>query len=145
MDYGIFVCMDELIYDININKSVMFSLSVINDWTFDLGCTVYAFDLNVNFPSKGERNITFKKLGVADKNYKVNLMETLGIILRKHHHRNKKISYLKIHIEEYELTGLPSWLSEGALSHDHQIAEEVHLTRNRVNYCYVKNNTTLIY
>ena len=90
MDCGIFVCMDELIYDININKSVMFSLSVINDWTFDLGCTVYAFDLNVNFPSKGERNITFKKLGVADKNYKVNLMETLGIILRKHHHRNKK-------------------------------------------------------
>ena len=68
----------------------MFSLSIINDWTFDLGCTVYAFDLNINFPSKGERNITFKKLGVADKNYKVNLMETLGIILRKHHHRNKK-------------------------------------------------------
>ena len=86
-----FVCVDELIYDIKNNMSVMFSLRIINDWTFDLGFIVYAFDLNVNFPSKRGRNITFEKLGVADKNYKVNLMETFGNILRKHLHRNRKI------------------------------------------------------
>ena len=90
MGNGMFVCVDELIYDIKNNKSVMFSLSIINDWTFDLGFTVYAFDLNVNFPSKRGRNITFEKLGIADKNFKVNLMETLGNILRKHLHRNRK-------------------------------------------------------
>ena len=90
VDSGMFVCVDELIFDIKNNKSVTFSFNIINGWTFDLICIVYEFDLSVNFPSKREWNTTFEKLGVSDKNCKVNLMETLGKILRKHHYSNRK-------------------------------------------------------
>ena len=132
VDGGKYVCMDELIYDILNNECVIFSFGISDDWTFedmmdDLGCTVYAFDPTVNYPSKRRRNITFEKLGVAAKKDTDNLLDTLGNILKKYHHENRKISYLKIDIEGAELAGLPSWLSEGALKNVQQIAAEVHL------------------
>ena len=82
----------------------------------DLGCTVYAFTPSVDFPSKGGRNITSEKLGVAAKKKEANLLDTLGNILKKYHQENRKISYLKMDIEGSELTGLASWLSEGVLN-----------------------------
>ena len=33
----------------------------------ELGCTLYAFDPSVNYPSKLRRSITLEKLGVAAK------------------------------------------------------------------------------
>ena len=150
VDGGKIVCMDELIHDIENNECVIFSFGIANDWTFEdmmdgLGCTVYAFDPSVNFPSKRGRNITFEKLGVAAKKNEANLLDTLGNILKKYHHENRKISYLKMDIEGSELTGLPSWLSEGALKNVQQIAAEVHLTGTESTIAFFKTMQRLYF
>ena len=142
--------MDELIHDIENNECVIFSFGIANDWTFEdmmdgLGCTVYAFDPSVNFPSKRGRNIMFEKLGVAAKKNEANLLDTLGNILKKYHHENRKISYLKMDIEGSELTGLPSWLSEGALKNVQQIAAEVHLTGTESTIAFLKTMQRLYF
>ena len=49
-------------------------------------------------------------------------MDTLGNILKKYHHETTKISYLKMDIEDSELSGLPQWLSDGALKYVQQVA-----------------------
>ena len=150
VDGGKFVCMDELIYDIANNECVIFSFGIASDWTFEdmmdeLGCTIYAFDPSVNFPTKRGRNITFEKLGVAAKSDTANLLDTLGNILKKYHHENRKISYLKMDIEGSELAGLPSWLSEGALKNVQQIAAEVHLTGTESTIAFLKTMQRLYF
>ena len=143
VDGGKNACMDELTYDITNNECVIFSFGIANDWTFEdimdnLGCTVFAFDPSVDFPSKRGRNITFEKLGVAAKKDKAKIMDTLGNILKKYHHENTKISYLKMDIEDSELTGLPQWLSDGALKNVQQIAAEVHLRGTETTIEFLK-------
>ena len=150
VDGGKVVCMDELIHDIENSECVIFSFGIANDMTFEdmmdgLGCTFYAFDPSVNFPSKRGRNITFEKLGVAAKKNEANLLDTLGNILKKYHHENRKISYLKMDIEGSELTGLPSWLSEGALKNVQQIAAEVHLTGTESTIAFFKTMQRLYF
>ena len=127
-----YICIDKLVYDVLNNECVIFSFQIKNDWSFEdvmdnLGCTVFAFDPSVDFPSRRGRNITFEKLGVAAKKDQAKLMDTLGNILKKYHHERTKISYLKMDIEGSELTGLPQWLSDGALKNVQQVAAEVHL------------------
>ena len=136
-------CMDELIQDIAKNECLIFSFGIANDWTFEdtmdtLGCTVYAFDPSVKFPSKRGRNIIFEKLGVASEKNKTKPMDTLGNILKKHNYEKTKISYLKMDIESYELTGLPNWLSNGALKNVEQIALEVHLKGTKTTVEFLK-------
>ena len=85
--------MDELLYDIANNECVIFSFDIASDWTFedimdDLGCTVYAFDPSVDFPSNIRRDITFEKLGVAAKKGTTNLLGTIDNILKKYHYEN---------------------------------------------------------
>ena len=150
VDGGKYVCMDELIYDIENNECVIFSFGIANDWTFEdmmdnLGCTIFAFDPSVNFPSKRGRNITFEKLGVAAKKDQEKLMDTLGNILKKYHYENTKISYLKMDIESSELTGLPQWLSDGALKYVQQIAVEVHLSGTETTIEFLKTMQRLYF
>ena len=115
-----------------------------------LGCPVYAFDPRNNFPSKRGPNITFEKLGVVAKNNMAILLDTLGTILKKYHHENRKISSLKVDIEGSELNGLQSWLSEGALKNVQQIAAEAHLRgaesrqRKRMQCLYFEEYSRLI-
>ena len=76
-DGGKYVCMGELTYDIAYNECIIFSFGIVGDWSFEgmmdnLGCTIFAFDPIVDFPSKRGRNITFEKLGVAAKKTKLN-------------------------------------------------------------------------
>ena len=150
VDGGKYVCMDELFYDIENNECVIFSFGIADDWTFEdmmdnLGCTVFAFDPSVNFPSKRGRNITFEKLGVAAKKDQDKLMDTLGNILKKYHYENTKISYLKMDIESSELTGLPQWLSDGALKYVQQIAVEVHLSGTETTIEFLKTMQRLYF
>ena len=150
VDGGKIVCIDKLISDIANNECVIFSFGIAHDWTFkdmmdNLGCTVYAFDPSVDFPSKRGRNITFEKLGVAAKKNATKSLDTLGNISKKYHHKNKKISYLKMNIEGSELTGLPSWLSEGALRNVQQIAAEVHLTGTELTTAFFKTMQRLYF
>ena len=111
VDGGKYMCMDELIYNILNNECVIFSFGISHEWTFedmmdDLGCTVYAFDLTVNYPSKRRQNITFEKLAIEAKKDTGNLLDTLDNIQKKYHHENRKMFYLKIDIEGSELPGL---------------------------------------
>ena len=150
VDGGKYVCMDELIYDIANNECVIFSFGIADDWNFEdmmdnLGCTVFAFDPTVDFPSKRGRSITFEKLGVAAKKDQAKLMDTLGNILKKYHYENTKISYLKMDIEYSELTGLPQWLSDGALKHVQQIAAEIHLNGTGTTIEFLKTMQRLYF
>ena len=132
MDGQKYVCMDELMSDINSNECIVYSFGIGGDWSFEdniasMGCRVYAYDPTIDHPEKRSENISFKKVGVvgvsgSDKSY-----QTLDEILTENKHVNTKISYLKIDIEAHELTGLPIWLENGSLRNVEQIAMEVHL------------------
>jgi len=132
MDGQKYVCMDDLMEDIQNNECIVYSFGVGNDISFektfaDMGCKVFAYDPTINHSKHKFESISFKKIGVVgvpgkDKNY-----QTLNEIFKNNGHVGTKISYLKLDIEEAELTGLPVWLASGALENVQQIAMEVHL------------------
>ena len=132
MDGQKYVCMDQLIEDINNQECIVYSFGIGGDWSFedgiaDFGCKVFSYDPTIDHAETRSENIRFKKIGVVgepgdDKNY-----QTLDKILQENGHTNTKISYLKLDIESHELSGLPLWLNSGALDNVEQLAMEVHL------------------
>ena len=62
-----FVCMDDLLVDIQNNECLIYSFGIDKDWTFEdamssFGCKVYAHDPTVDFPKQRDKNTFFKKL-----------------------------------------------------------------------------------
>ena len=157
-----FVCMDELLKDIENGECLIYSFGVANDWSFEdtmdeLGCKVYAFDGSVDFPEKRGKNIHFEKVmvGFNDTEEQNNPIQTktLPRLINKYGHTNTKISYLKMDIEGNERQGLRIWLHEGALDNVQQIGLEFHLDDDIVRtnhfirtlkYLYLKGNYRLI-
>lgn len=134
-----FVCMDELLRDIENNECLIYSFGIGGDWTFEdmmdgIGCKVYAFDPTVNDKRNRGNNIIFEKIGVAAEPEEQNQIKTLNTILNQNGHTSTKISYLKMDIEGAEVNGLPSWFNSGALKHVRQIGFEFHLTNSRNGY-----------
>ena len=110
---------------------VIYSFGIGSDWTFEdfmdyQGCEIWAFDPTVDFPATRGDNISFQKKGLGAA--KDATKDTLANILAENGHTDNMIEYLKIDIEGEELSGLPNWLSTGALTNVHQIALELHLT-----------------
>lgn len=127
-----FVCMDDVLKDVENNQCLIYSFGVADDWTFedimdDLGCTIYAFDASVDYPERRGKNIHFEKVFVGIKDDAAQNTMALSRILSKHGHTNRKISYLKMDIEGNELEGLPLWFREGSLQNVQQIGFEFHL------------------
>ena len=127
-----FVCMDDLLKDVENNECLIYSFGVANDWTFEdimdsFGCTIYAFDASVDYPARRGKNIHFEKIFVGTKDEEAKETLALSTILSRHGHQNKKISYLKMDIEGNELNGLPLWHQEGFLQNVQQIGFEFHL------------------
>jgi len=121
-----FICMDRIL-DRGEN-CIIYTFGISNDWTFEdlisnQGCTVEAYDHTVNFPEKRGPKTTFHKLGLGVGEN----MDTLQNILKNNGHTDTHIDYLKIDIECHEMTGLPDWISTGALNKVHQIAMELHM------------------
>ena len=134
-----FVCMDELLRDIQNNECLIYSFGVADDWSFedtmdDLGCKIYAFDPSVNYTRNRGKNIIFEKVGVAAVADEQNRLKTFEAILQQNGHISTKISYLKMDIEGAELKGLPSWFNSGALNHVRQMGFEFHLKHSRNGY-----------
>ena len=132
MDGQKYVCMDEMMKDIELQECIVYSFGIGSDWSFeedifDMGCKVFAYDPTINRPSNMSRNIMFKKKGVVGISNKNATYLTLKEVLRSNGHENSKISYMKLDIEGHELSGLPLWLKSGALDKVEQIAIEVHL------------------
>ena len=126
------VCMDDLLNDVHEEKCLIYSFGIAMEWGFedimdDIGCKVFAYDPTVNHPSKRGNNITFTRLGVSSHPNLAKGLDTLSSILQMNGHLKTKISYLKLDIEGDEISGLPKWLSSGALDHVQQIALEFHL------------------
>ena len=127
-----FVCIPELMHDIENNECVVYSFGVSNDWTFEkalgeIGCRVFSFDPTVNHPKELEYNVWFEKLGLGTEKDGTKSIDTLKSILQKYGHTNTKISYLKIDIEGGEVNGLQSWFESGALGNVQQIGMEYHI------------------
>ena len=127
-----YICMPEVISDLEKDECLIYSFGVAQDWSFektlgDLGCKVLSFDPTVNHPSKLEENVSFKKLGLSTKRSKVKSMDTLKSILEKHGHSNTSITYLKIDIEGGEVEGLQQWFDSGALTNVKQLGIEYHV------------------
>ena len=134
-----FVCMDELLRDIQNNECLIYSFGVAGDWSFEdmmdgIGCKVYAFDPSVDYPRNRGNNIIFEKIGVAAVADEKNQLQTLNAILNQNQHTSTKISYLKIDIEGAELDGLPSWFNSGALQNVRQMGFEFHLINSKNGY-----------
>ena len=132
-----FVCMDELIKDIQNGECLIYSFGIAEDWSFedimdDLGCEVHAFDGSVNYPDRRGNRIRFKKIMIGIEDIERNNISTrtLTNIMAQNGHTHTKISYLKMDIEGNELIGLPIWLRKGALSNVDQIGLEFHLDTN---------------
>jgi len=140
-----FVCMDDLLVDIQNNECLIYSFGIDKDWTFEdamsfFGCKVYAHDPTVDFPKQRSKNVFFEKVGLASKFDKENNLKDLKSILAGNGHTNSKISYLKMDIEEYEIEGLSAWLNSGALDNVNQIGLEFHLNHGDV----IKKTRTFI-
>jgi hypothetical protein len=130
-----FVCIDDLLKDIENGECLIYSLGVADDWSFedvmdDLGCKIYAFDGSVDYPTKRGNGIHFEKIWVSREDNEPENIISLPTLMAKYGHTEAKISYFKMDIEGNELKGLPVWLKSGALDNVKQIALEFHLDRN---------------
>ena len=132
MDGQKYICMDELMMDIQNQECIVYSFGIGYDWSFEdgiagFGCKVYAYDPTIDHATVRSKNIAFKKIGVVGEASNDKRYQTLNQILRENGHTQTKISYLKLDIEAHELSGLPLWLKSGALENVEQLAIEVHL------------------
>lgn len=133
MDGQKYVCMDNILSDIDSKSCIVYSFGIAGDWSFEdsmssIGCYVFAYDPTVDYPKWRGKNIHFEKLGVRGKVGSSNNYNTLSEIISKNGHQDTKISYLKLDIEGDELSGLPLWQQSGALRNVQQLALEVHLS-----------------
>ena len=127
-----YLCISELIDDIDKNECLIYSFGVAGDWSFEkamgsFGCKVLTFDPSVDYQKELEVNVSFEKLGLSatpDEQYS---LDTLSSILKKHGHTKTRITYLKIDIEGYEVDALLQMFESGALDHVQQIGLEYHL------------------
>jgi len=122
-----FICMDRILE--RGENCIIYTFGINDDWTFEdmmagQGCRVEAYDHTVDFPEKRGSKITFHQLGLGTEDH----MDTLYSILKSNGHIDTLIDYIKIDIECHEITGLPDWISTGALAKVHQIAIEIHMT-----------------
>lgn len=138
-----FVCISELMHDVENDECLVYSFGVSEDWSFekamsDLGCHVLMFDPTVNYPEQVGKKIVYSKTGLSAKNEDIKSLYTLSSILQKHGHIDTRISYLKIDIEGYEVDGLLEWLDSGSLRHVQQLAMEFHLpdTKTTLKFFY---------
>ena len=132
MDGQKYICMDELMADIQNQSCIVYSFGIGGDWSFEdgigaFGCKVYAYDPSINHAEIRSENVTFRKIGVVGHTTNDDKYKTLETILKDNGHTNTKISYLKLDIEKGELTALPAWLGSKSLDNIKQIAMEVHL------------------
>ena len=152
-----FVCMPDLINEIENNECLVYSFGVSNDWSFekamgDMGCKVLSFDPTVDHPNKLADNVWFEKLGLGTQKDEELSLDSFSSILHKNRHENSSISYLKIDIEGEEVNGLQHWFNSGALDNVQQIGMEYHLVnlRSTVNFfkaiqqLYLKSDFRLI-
>ena len=131
-----YVCMDDILRDIETGNCLVYSFGIADDWSFEdvmdnLGCTVYAFDPSVDYPKHRGNQITFEKIGVSAATDEKNKLFSMSEIFKKTGHTNTKISYLKFDIEGHELAGLPAWYHSGALANVQQLGFEFHLNGER--------------
>ena len=155
-----FVCMDQLLKDIENGECLIYSFGVADDWSFEdimdeLGCEVYALDGSIDhLPARGNR-IHFEKSFVyhIDDFTKDIPMISLLSLLAKNGHTKTRVSYLKMDIEGNERKCLPYWFLSGALDNVEQIGLEFHLDDDIVRtnqflktlkYLYFKGNYRLI-
>ena len=127
-----YVCMGELISDIEKNECLIYSFGVAGDWTFEkamgsFGCKVLTFDPSVNYKKELEINVSFEKLGLSNVPDQNKLLYTLSTILHSHGHTDTKITYLKMDIEGFEVDALLQMFESGALKNVQQIGLEYHL------------------
>ena len=138
------VCMDNLHEDVSNDKCLIYSFGLGDDWVFEtkmakLGCTVRAFDPNVEMPDKYKdlKNLHFEKLGLsntvgtlkngaADGTVRMMPVLTLKEAIKKFGDEGKEITYLKVDIEGAEFFALPEMVSSGVFKNIRQMGIEMH-------------------
>ena len=99
-----YVCMDELMEDMERQECIVYSFGIGGDWTFEdtigtLGCKVYAYGPTINVKMVRSENVMFEKIGVAAETSSDSMYQTIDAILAKNRHTKTKISYLKLDME----------------------------------------------
>ena len=127
-----YVCMDELVEDLQNGDCLVYSFGLASDWTFEenlaaMGCKVYAFDPTVDGPAKLDPNIHFEKIGIIAASDGRTNYQTLDSLLAANGHSATKISYMKFDVEGAEIAAIPMWIKSGVLTHVRQLALEIHL------------------
>ena len=138
-----YICMTELMGDVENGSCLIYSFGVDNDWSFekvmdDFGCRVLMFDPTVNHPAKLGKKLSFEKIGLSAKRDDEKSYDTLSSIFKSHGHTDTKITYLKVDIEGSEVDGLLEWIQSGALKNVQQLGLEFHLldTESTLTFFY---------
>lgn len=136
------VCMDNLYKDIEAGNCLVYSFGIGDNWDFEtkmakMGCTVHAYDPNVEIPTKDSINFHFHKTGLGGK---VGVMKngapdgtvrqipvlTLDEALRQNGDEGKEITYLKMDVEGAEFVALPQMIESKVFTNVRQMGIEMH-------------------
>jgi len=128
------ICMDGLYEDVITNNCLVYSFGVGDDWDFEesmaeLGCTVHAYDPYVKSPNTTRENLHFYEIGIGsakaedDKHLE---FTTLEMAMQKNGDHGKKITYLKLDIEQSEVEVLRELIDSEILKNVGQIGVEIH-------------------
>lgn len=155
-----YACLDNIHWDSVNDKCIVYSFGMSHQMSFEkdmakANCTVYLYDPHENLDPNPDKNIYFKKEGLAHRSGKMALrlhqnssklhqrnllskatmpvkltkplpVKTFTEFLKENRHQDTEISYVRLDIEGEELQAIPEMVRSDALKNVRQLGAQLH-------------------